>query len=112
MEDIKKAIKHFECVKNDAVAVLDSGFGSKPNESNTLYKNRKLYAELAISALRKRISIKPIPHKVDTDKIRVGNGCWGKGTTIYKCPRCSTFTSRINKCCGECGQALDWSDSE
>ena len=27
MKDIKKAIKHFKCVRDAAVAVLDSGFG-------------------------------------------------------------------------------------
>lgn len=59
-------------------------------------------------ALRKQIPQKPTPHKVKVDKIRVGNGCWGKGTTIYKCPNCGEFISRTNKCCGECGQALDW----
>ena len=29
-ESIKKAIRHFECMKNDAVVVLDSGFGTHP----------------------------------------------------------------------------------
>ena len=27
-EVIKKAIRHFECMKNDAVVVLDSGYGN------------------------------------------------------------------------------------
>lgn len=38
-ETIKKAIRHFECVKNDAVVVLDSGFGTRPGESNIVYRN-------------------------------------------------------------------------
>lgn len=55
-ETIKKAIRHFECVKNDAVVVLDSGFGTRPGESNIVYRNRKMYAELAIQALEKQIN--------------------------------------------------------
>lgn len=103
MEDIKKAIKHFECVKNDAVAVLDGGFGSKPNESNTVYKNRKLYAELAISALEKQIPMR-VEYYDDGD--------------YAKCPNCNykDFENGINdwECnfCSRCGQALDWSDTE
>lgn len=55
-EAIKKAIRHFECVKNDAVVVLNSGFGTRPGESNIVYRNRKMYAELAIQALEKQIN--------------------------------------------------------
>lgn len=54
-EKIKKAIRHFECMRNDAVAVLDSGFGTHDGESSLVYDNRKMYAELAISALEKQI---------------------------------------------------------
>ena len=103
MESIKKAIKHFECVKSDAVAVLDSGFGTKPNESNIVYKNRKLYAELAVNALEKQIPKKPI----------------GKHTN-YKCPVCDrrvrsgkgSSSFGVDFFCQRCGQALDWSDTE
>ena len=104
MENIKKAIKHFECMKSDAVAVLDSGFGKKPNESNTVYKNRKLYAELAINALAKQIPKKPthldsVPH--------------------YRCPCCNDAVKLYEESptypirhCNWCGQTLDWSDTE
>lgn len=110
MSDIEKAIKHFECMKSDAVAVLDSGFGTKPNESNTVYKNRKLYAELAINALEKQIPRKPKYY---------GDGYSG-GKLVYdyaKCPVCGRddFEYDINNwgCnyCPDCGQALDWSES-
>lgn len=57
-EAIKKAIRYFECIRNDAVAVLDSGFGTHPGESDLVYRNRKMYAELAISALGKQIEMK------------------------------------------------------
>ena len=105
MENIKKAIKHFECMKSEAVAVLDSGFGTKPNESNTVYKNRKLYAELAINALDKQIP----------KKFEVWNG-------QCSCPNCkklfgnyAQFKTLIHwemPHCKFCGQALDWSDNE
>ena len=81
MTPIEKAIKHFECVKSDAKAVLDSGFGTKPNESNVVYKNRELYAELAIIALKKQISKKPEYS---------GDG-YSDGKLVYdyaKCPEC------------------------
>ena len=58
-EAIKKAIRHFECMKNDAVVVLDSGFGTHQGESDLLYRNRKMYAELAINALENQIPKKP-----------------------------------------------------
>ena len=44
--------------------------------------------DIAISALEKQIQIKPIPHIVNAEKIKMGNGYWGKGTTIYYCPNC------------------------
>ena len=59
-EAIKKAIRHFECMKNDAVVVLDSGFGTHPGESDLVYRNRKMYAELAIQALEKQEKIKEV----------------------------------------------------
>ena len=68
--------------------------------------------ENAISALEKQIPKKPTPHKVDVEKIKIGNGYWCKGTTIYKCPNCNDFISRTYTYCHKCGQALDWSDNE
>ena len=57
-EAIEKAIRHFECMKNDAVVVLDSGYGTHPGESDLVYRNIKMYAELAINALEKQIEMK------------------------------------------------------
>lgn len=65
---------------------------------------------LAISALEKQIPKKPTAHKVDVPKIKVGNGFFGKGTTVYRCPCCNELISRICDCCYKCGQAIDWSD--
>lgn len=60
-------------------------------------------------ALEKQIAKKPTAHKVDVPKIKVGNGFFGKGTTVYRCPCCNELISRICDCCYKCGQALDWS---
>ena len=65
---------------------------------------------LAISALEKQIPKKPTAHKVEVPKIKVGNGFFGKGTTVYHCPCCNELISRICNCCYKCGQALDWSE--
>lgn len=94
-EAIKKAIRHFECMKNDAVVVLDSGFGTHPGESDLVYRNRKMYAELAIKALEKQI-----PKKPKTDDRYV----------MYICPRCNEFIKINKNYCMNCGQKLDWSE--
>lgn len=52
--------------------------------------------EKAIEALEKQIPKKPLPHK----------GWEGK------CPTCGViFLDRTTNYCGNCGQALDWSDT-
>lgn len=95
-EAIKKAIRHFECMKNDAVVVLDSGFGTHPGESDLVYRNRKMYAELAINALEKQIPKKIIKYDV--------------------CPVCNNSQRETWYCAGSsycefCGQKLDWSNN-
>ena len=62
--------------------------------------------ELAISALEKQIPKKPIPLKDNyTGKI-----------VSYGCPDCNNTdlgnNEFKNKYCENCGQALDWSDTE
>lgn len=51
-EQIEKAIRHFTSMRDDAVVVLDSGFGTGKGESDLFYRNRKMYAEIAIEAIR------------------------------------------------------------
>lgn len=95
-EEIKKAIRHFECMKNDAVAVLDSGFGIHKGESDLVYRNRKLYAELAIKALEKQI-----PKKMNLD--------YYCGFKSRECPECG-YTINLSKkhnYCNNCGQRLE-----
>ena len=105
MSDIEKAIKHFKCASDDARVVLDSGFGKAPNQNPSLYKRRKLYADLAIDALEKQIPEKP--QKSESGMFDI-------------CPTCGRFINRREKPhgnidiprCKWCGQKLDWSDTK
>lgn len=100
-----KAIRHFKCMKDDAVVVLDSGFGTHPGESDLVYRNRKLYAELAIDALEKQIPKKPALE---------GDG-YADGHLVYDtwiCPKCEErYEVDYDEYdyCPKCGQAIDWS---
>ena len=53
--------------------------------------------DIAISAIERQIPKKPICKKYTDDT---------------RCPTCNTFVLIHNKYCIECGQALDWSDTE
>ena len=129
IKQIQRAIKHYKNIRDGAIAVLDTGFGTHKGESDIVYRNRKLYAELAISALEKQVPEKPIlkdgemlmhvnngdkPHEWKTSK-------WQD----WVCPECGCFVGqRYNpmqrrphdqrKCnyCNDCGQAIDWSEGE
>ena len=109
-EAIKKAIRHFECMKNDAVVVLDSGFGTHPGESDLVYRNRKMYAELAINALEKQIPKKP---DCIEDKMWCCPVC-----DNYLLPKWIKYTtkpmpkSKGLPYCMDCGQAIDWGEEE
>lgn len=65
-----------------------------------------------IFALKKQIPKKPIKYIVPAERIKIRNSYWCKGTTIYKCPHCNNYISITNIYCHECGQAIDWSDTE
>ena len=70
--------------------------------------------EVAVNALEKQTPKKPTPHIVQPVEapIQIGNGRWQKGTTVYECPNCKEWVSKTYKHCIDCGQALDWRDSE
>lgn len=70
--------------------------------------NYAIAFETAIYAIEKQIPKKPIPHIVNAEKIKIGNVYWGKGTTIYYCPNCKDFISRMYTYCHKCGQKLLW----
>lgn len=50
----REAIVAFEKQLHSAQVVLDSGFGTHPGESDSLYRRRKEMAEAALSALQER----------------------------------------------------------
>lgn len=50
----EEAIKRFEKQLTEAMVVLDSGFGTRPGESDLLYRKRKEMAEIALQALREQ----------------------------------------------------------
>ncbi len=66
------------------------------------------YLSLSYDALDKFEPKEAIPYEVDVEKVKIGNGFWGVGTTIYKCPNCGDYVSKIYKYCKECGQALKY----
>lgn len=97
----------------EAIELIKKVAFSVENEIEEIKASKFITAlKTAISTLEKQIPKKPTPHKVDVEKIKIGNGYWCKGTTIYCCPNCKDFISRTCKCCHNCGQALDWSDTE
>lgn len=101
MKLCKKCIHHTACVMANPDMV------KKTFECEHFEDKEKIK-----SALEKQIPKKPTPHKVEVDKIKIGNANWCKGTTVYKCPCCNELISRIYDYCYKCGQALDWSDTE
>ena len=70
--------------------------------------DNKELARLIDIAIENQIPKKPTPHIVNAEKIKMGNGYWGKGTTIYYCPNCKDFISRMYTYCHKCGQKLLW----
>lgn len=97
-----------------AIANIDEVLNSTLNYDDTLDYQLTTddcdWLEAAKSVLEKQIPKKPTAHKVDIPKIKVGNGFFEKGTTVYRCPCCNELISRICDCCYKCGQALDWSE--
>ena len=67
---------------------------------------------IAQKALKKQIPKKPKAHIVDIDKLKIGNANWCKGTTVYRCPNCNDFISRIYDFCYKCGQKIDWGNDK
>lgn len=108
IKQIQRAIKHYKNIRDGAIAVLDTGFGTHKGENDIVYRNRKLYAELAISALEKQV-----PEKANI---------WGDGYSdgelvydMYDCPNCGKsyeLDYQEYLCCPSCGQAIDWSEGE
>lgn len=83
-------------------------------EFDKKYQGKQEYAEMLLvckEALEKQIPKKPKAHIVDVEKLKIGNANWCEGTTVYRCPSCNDFISRIYDFCHKCGQKIDWSDN-
>lgn len=96
MNQYEKAIKHFEHVRDGAIAVLDSGFGTYENESDIFYRNQKMCAELAIYALKKQI---PEPFIRDYEGLKYCPHCWIEFTGDDE---------KYNLYCPNCGQMINF----
>ena len=98
--------------RNKVVDDIILGEIQKIATENGVVTKITLNEKAIVLALKKQIPTKPTPQKVETDRILIGNGYWCKGTTVYRCPNCEGFTTKLYKHCGNCGQAIDWGDSE
>ena len=80
----------------------------------TIYGRKAKMLSLLLHMAKKQIPKKPTPHIVQPVEapIKIGCGRWGKGTTVYECPNCKEWVSKIYKHCPNCGQALDCRDTK
>lgn len=108
VESLKKAIRHFECMKNDAVVVLDSGFGTHPGESDLVYRNRKMYVELAIMALQKQVSKKQGNLYAEDSHLYIDRDGFVRCFKTKKDIRYPLMSLSDLDYCPRCGQKLDW----
>lgn len=79
------------------------------NDGQIEHANIRELQKLIDVAIEKQIPKKPYPIKVVVDRLEIGNVRWGKGTTVYRCPACETYMSRVHDYCYKCGQRIDWS---
>ena len=70
--------------------------------NNQFTKADKKAMYLAINAINKQIPIKPV------SQMKFGK----YGTVIGLCPTCGCGNNSEYPYCGECGQALEWGDTE
>jgi hypothetical protein len=80
----------------EALEILCKGIAPNPTANNECIK-------LCKAALEKQIPKKPIEHGFDPNKLI--------STVSYTCPACNRHLGDYNYC-PDCGQALDWGDSE
>ena len=70
----EEAITKFEKQLTSAMVVLDSGFGTRPGESDRLYRERKELAEIALSALRQQERFGEANKALTLDELRKMSG--------------------------------------
>lgn len=65
-----------------------------------------------IDKLRERMTPMAARREIAKEPTReVNGGLFGKGTTIWFCPKCGTFNTPTHKFCWKCGQALSFDTS-
>ena len=80
------------------------------NNGQVEHPNIRELQELIDIAIEKQIPKKPQTMKVAVDKLKIGSANWCKGTTVYRCPVCKNYISKLYKYCFECGQKIDWGE--
>ena len=99
MTDIQKAIKFAEGeIKSLELAPKINGC-----EMTEWWKEQIEVWKTAISALKKQTPQKPNRHGFDPNALI--------SSVSYTCPACNRHLGDYNYC-PDCGQALDWSDTE
>ena len=106
----KEAISHLRNEIVNATGTL-AALPPEAEEVNSLNYHIKAL-DTAIKALGKQIPRRPHPTKVVVDRLQIGNSRWGKGTTVYRCPVCESYMSRLNDYCFKCGQKIDWGEEQ
>lgn len=77
------------------------------NGGDGIKKELNILSEL----VDKETPMKPEKAKPLKEDVRIGNGIFGKGTTIItKCPRCGYWVRKTMKYCNDCGKKLDWEE--
>lgn len=76
----QEAIEKFEGQLHAAMVVLDSGFGTRPGESDRLYRQRKEMAEIALQALQEQEEREnPKPLTIEELHGMIGEPVWVQG---------------------------------
>ena len=92
--------------ENEAIELIENDLKLHSKDLSSKYKNG---LRIAIQALEKQIPKKPTPIDYEKYMDTVKNALFLKGA--YWCPNCK----HVVKCgtyCSDCGQKLDWSDTE
>ena len=111
-KDIVRA--KLKCMELELLACIEKGCDRKCDDCDYNYAQgnmgeQKEALSVAIQALEKQIPKKPIPIDYEKYMNTVKNALFLKGA--YWCPNCK-HAVKCGTYCSDCGQKLDWSDTE
>lgn len=88
--DRAEAIKKLKSMRDSAIVVLDSGFGTHPGENNRIYRERKELAEFCLAALGEKETCEWCWHFQHNRQylLSEGNGMY-KEVIFTVCPVCA-----------------------